>query len=520
MELLIIDTSKYDDPLSDIWHASARYTASFLRRRGVDAAISFVPVLREEFEPSRAAPLALYFEVSDDNVAPSLCFLAAWRRSLPDTRFFVGGATGSQMADALLCRHPEIDGVVIGECDETLADAMACVKACLAITRVPGLRVRGAEFRARPLIANLDDLGTMVRDGLDELFQRSLPADRVAYLLAGRGCYAACSFCSVPAFIRQSSPGKRWRGRSVGLIVDEMEWVAKDFGVRRFVFQDDNFFGPGQAGQARAREFAAEILRRHLQVEYFVTCRINDVDAGTFRVMKASGLTRLGIGIESLNQRSLTLFDKGYRVHAIYPALEVINDIGIACEVNLIFFEPTMTLADVRRNLDFIEYVENHERLTYSDAFPFKTLFVAPSSRIATKLTEQGALDSDGVTCHFHDRGVAALAEFANRLHARMPVVFKQRSLVGSKDGLRAVDDTMEALRELTSRTARLREWLGLTVVPRYMRAACDVVEKNPNDFTPGLADLETSFDGKMAMLRRLGKRLEEIVAKRTGELG
>jgi radical SAM superfamily enzyme YgiQ (UPF0313 family) len=360
----------------------------------------------------------------------------------------------------------------------------------------------------------------MVRDGFDELFQQSIPAERVAYLLAGRGCYAACSFCSVPAFIRQSSPGKGWRERSVGLIVDEMGSIAEAYGVHRFVFQDDNFFGPGRAGQARAREFAAEILHRKLEVEYFISCRINDVDAETFRVMKTSGLTRLGIGVESLNQRSLSLFNKGYHADAIYPALEVINDIGIACEVNLIFFEPLMTLPDVRRNLDFLEYVEKHELLTYSDAFPFKTLLVAPWSPIATKLAEQGALESDGVTCRFRDRGVAALAEFACWLHACIPVVFKQRSLVASKDGLRAANNTTKALRELTYLTAQLREQLGLTVVPYYMRAAYNVVENNPDDFTPGLAELEASFDGKMAVLRRLGRRLEEIVAERTGKTG
>jgi hypothetical protein len=477
-------------------------------------------VLRARFEPANTAPLALFFEVSDDNVAPSLGFLAAWRRSLPETRFFVGGTTGSQMAEALLCRHPEIDGVVVGECDETLAETMACLKAQLPITKVPGLRVRGAEFQARTLVAHLDDLGMMVRDGFEELFQQKLPAERVAYLLAGRGCYADCSFCSVPAFIRQSSPGQRWRGRSVGRIVDEMESIAQDFGVHRFVFQDDNFFGPGQAGQARAREFAAEILQRRLLVEYFVSCRLNDVDAETLRSMKASGLTRLGIGIESLNQRSLAIFNKGYHADAIYPALEVINDIGIACEVNLIFFEPLMTLADVHRNLDFLEYVEEHEWLTYSDAFPFKTLLVAPWSRIAAQLAERGALAPDGVTCRFHDRGVAALADFASRLHACMPEVFKQRSLVASKNGLKAADDTKEAVQELTSLTARLREWLGLTVVPSYMRTACNVVEKHPDNFTPGLAELEASFDDKMAVLRRLGRRLEDIVAERTGEIG
>ena len=296
---------------------------SYLRRRGVDAAVRFAPVLREGAGPAKAAPLAVYFELLEDNVDPSLRFLAGWRRSMPQTHFFAGGTVGSQTADQLLGRHPELDGVVVGECDDTLADAISRLKARLPIAGVRGLRVRGDEFQPRRLIPNLDDLGLMARDELDELFRQRPPGERVAYLLAGRGCYGRCGFCSVPGFISQSSSGKRWRGRSVGLVVDELESIAKEFDVRRFVFQDDNFFGPGRAGQARAREFAVEILRRRLRVEYFVTCRIDDIDAETIKVMKASGLARLGIGVESLNDRSLSLFDKGYGADAIRPALEV-----------------------------------------------------------------------------------------------------------------------------------------------------------------------------------------------------
>ncbi|MGE5803809.1 MAG: B12-binding domain-containing radical SAM protein, partial [Gemmatimonadota bacterium] len=385
------------------------------------------------------------------------------------------------------------------------------------ITDIPGLRVRDAGFQARTQITDLDELGMMAFDGLEQLFAQSPPAHRVAFLLGGRGCYANCGFCSVPAFTRQSSSARPWRGRSVALVVDEMELIAKSFGVRRFVFQDENFFGPGQAGRERARRLAAEILRRGLEIEYFVACRVNDVDAETLRAMKLSGLTRVGLGVESMNQASLSLFRKGYRAEAIRPALKVIGEIGIACEVNLIFFEPLMNVADVRRNLDFLEFVRKERWLTYSDGLPFKTLFVAPWLPIAGTLAAQGALEQDGTTCRFRDSRVAALAEFANRLQACMPVVFKQRGIIMRKEGLCAAEGTAGTVREIASYTERLREWLGLVVLPRYLRAACSAVEQRPADVVPRLAELATAFDGEMAALRHLGERLEEIVAERTG---
>jgi hypothetical protein len=513
MELLILDTSKYDDPLSQVWQSSLRYTASYLRRRGIDVAISFVPVLSESFDPSNAAPLVLYFEMSDDNVSPSLSFLAAWRRSVPGTLFLVGGIVGSQIADTLLAQHPELDGVIVGECDQTLAELIASVRSCVPIAQIDGLRVRGGDFKARSLLKDLDDLGMMVHDGLQECFDRMLPDDRVAYLLAGRGCYADCSFCSIPAFAKLSSPGPRRRSRSVGIIVDEMQTLMDVFGVHRFVFQDSNFFGSGKAGQKHARDFAAEILRRKLDVKYFVTCRVDDVEAQTIRTMKESGLACLGIGVESLNQRSLSLFGKRYDVYSIYQALDIICDSGLSCEVNLIFFEPTMTLADVGANLDFIEYVAQRELLTYSDAFPFKTLSVAPWLRIATKLAVQGALDSDRKSFIFHDRRVGALADFADRLQKLTPRIFKRRFLLAKCDRPAASgSDMAAALSELGRCTAQVRDWLGLTVIPRYMREAYSAVMRRPDDFASELAEIETAFAGKMTTLRSLGIRFEEVI--------
>ena len=179
-----------------------------------------------------------------------------------------------------------------------------------------------------------------------------------------------------------------------------------------------------------------------------------------------------------------------------------------------------MTLADVYRNLEFIEYVGRQELLNYSDGFPFKTLHVAPWSPIAARLSEQDVLDADGATCRFRDRRVGALAEFADRLHACMPAIFKQRIVGDSKEGLRMNDGASEPLlAELASGTARLRQWLGLTVVPRYIRSACSAVEKSPRDFHAELDALEAAFDEEMRVLRRLESRLEAILAEETDQV-
>ena len=108
--------------------------------------------------------------------------------------------------------------------------------------------------------------------------------------------------------------------------MDEVEHLGKTYSISYFVFQDDNFFGPGEAGQVRCRRIAKEILRRKLILRFFFCCRLNDVKQETFCLWQEAGLDAVGIGIETTQPESLRLFQKGLRRQEIYPTLELLDD--------------------------------------------------------------------------------------------------------------------------------------------------------------------------------------------------
>jgi radical SAM superfamily enzyme YgiQ (UPF0313 family) len=84
---------------------------------------------------------------------------------------------------------------------------------------------------------------------------------------------------------------------------------------------------------------------------------LNDLDAPTMSALKASGLSAVGVSVESANQESLNLLRKGLRAAAIYPALRMLEELGIRCEVNMIFFDPWLTIEGVRKNLELLDYL-------------------------------------------------------------------------------------------------------------------------------------------------------------------
>ena len=45
MDILFIASSTYNDPFAEEWNPDLRYTASFLRRQGVDAGFVYLPLL-------------------------------------------------------------------------------------------------------------------------------------------------------------------------------------------------------------------------------------------------------------------------------------------------------------------------------------------------------------------------------------------------------------------------------------------------------------------------------------------
>jgi anaerobic magnesium-protoporphyrin IX monomethyl ester cyclase len=199
------------------------------------------------------------------------------------------------------------DVVAIGEGEETTLELARGDNRKDALASVEGIAYKhngGIRFtRSRGFIKNLDAIPFPARDLFDNDAYKNYYSKRFGYtitsLMTSRGCPFVCEFCSRPIF------GTTFRSRSARNIVDEIETIPK-LGYRRIWFADDCF----TLNRKKLLSICNEIIRRGIKVEWECLSRVDTVDEETLGNMKAAGCVRLFFGIESGNDRVLSLMKK------------------------------------------------------------------------------------------------------------------------------------------------------------------------------------------------------------------
>jgi len=242
----------------------------------------------------------------------------------------------------LLRLNSGLDFVLVGEFEDTLAELSADPGQHASVGSVPGLHTRRGFQGRRPLISNLDLLPFPRDVGRNA----SLNCVNVA---ASRGCYGACTFCCIHPYYGQS----RWRARTVANVVREIQQRTESRSCREVYFVDPNFFGPGTAGQQRARDLGSAL--RGTGLTFGLEARVNDIHVDTISVLADAGLASVFLGMESASATVLERMSKRISPAQSARAVRILRDAGVSVTPGFIMFDPDSTLADLRLNLDFLE---------------------------------------------------------------------------------------------------------------------------------------------------------------------
>lgn len=185
-----------------------------------------------------------------------------------------------------------------------------------------------------------------------------------AWLLTSRGCPMGCCFCQV-----ESIQGKKNRMRSAESVLDELEWLKKEYGIRSFVFMDDNLY----VSRKRLMAILNGMIERDLVMPW--------VSAGTavFRLdeellakMKESGCQYICVAIESGTKRILKdVIKKPVEYDHAKKMVKLAREMGIYVGANFIVGFPTETWQEIRQSIQFAEEL-NADYIKLFHAIPLR----------------------------------------------------------------------------------------------------------------------------------------------------
>ena len=281
--------------------------------------------------------------------------IAALRKSGVVAHFTMGGHYASFSPETLLNLIPGLDSVVRFEGEHTLTQLATAISIDQPWHNISGIAWRdesGVHMTPnREYIAGLDWLPWPEREDIDYLAQ-TLPT---ASVLASRGCPWKCSFCSITPFYKENGTQGR-RRRDPLLVVDEMEYLVRERGVRLILFQDDDFLAGGKNSVEWAHTIARETVRRglHERLRFKISCRSDEVHENVLAPLIMAGLTHVYLGVEAGDPDSLKTLNKHITPEVHFHAGEVLRRFDIGFDFGFMLMDPWSTISSVRNNLGFL----------------------------------------------------------------------------------------------------------------------------------------------------------------------
>jgi len=245
------------------------------------------------------------------------------RKAVPDAVIVVGGPHLTLYAKESLT-WPCFDIAVVGDGEEPFLEICQKVEAGVDHTDVQGTVVRHkdgsiVENAPRPLEKSIDKYPMPAWDLVNMTDYHCLTLLKpFASMVTTRGCPWHCGYCS-------QVYSEKLRFRKVELVVDEMEWLVKNQGVKEIVFFDETF----TIGKRRMRKFSEEVQRRNLKVKFNIRARVDTVDREVLIWLKAAGLRSIHMGVEAGTDRVLKIMNKQITRDQTYKAFQTAREVGI-----------------------------------------------------------------------------------------------------------------------------------------------------------------------------------------------
>ncbi len=274
-----------------------------------------------------------------NEIKPAAYQAARIKKEMPGTTTVIGGVHLTALPKITLQEFSSFDIGVAGEGEQTFLELCRALRDKTPLGSIRGLVLRTdqgiIQTAARLLIADQDSIPFPAWD--------LLPASDTYFVQSERGCPFSCLFCMNPN-------GKVARKRSVPNVIEELEWLLKDFKPKHISFGDELF----SVDMPRTMHLLDAMIERRIwdKVSWDVQTHVHYVDASMFRKFRQANIKRVELGIETGNEDSLRRMGKGTNLSKILAACDAARQEGVRIGTFFLFGQPNETVQSLSATVD------------------------------------------------------------------------------------------------------------------------------------------------------------------------
>jgi magnesium-protoporphyrin IX monomethyl ester (oxidative) cyclase len=285
------------------------------------------------------------------------------RATYPNTPIIAGGPEVSHFWERY-SNNRDIDYIVRGEGEKTIVDLLDALDGRMPLSAVKGIVRRdaagGAVVAPDQDIVPIDSIPWPARHLLDMsayIENRPTTEYRAATILTSRACPYQCAFCSTIQIW-----GNRWRGRSAADVVDEIEFLHREYRIEEIRVQDDNFC----VKRSRVHDICDLLHERGIKVRLHVDPGIMSSLANRDLLSKLhrTGMNSINMQLESGCPKTQEYISKKIDLTHMRDMVAFAQGLGMFVRSNIIIGFPFETEADIRQSVrtaidigfDFIDF--------------------------------------------------------------------------------------------------------------------------------------------------------------------
>ena len=293
---------------------------------------------------------------------------ALFKKKFKDATIVVGGVQPTLYPDTFLYSDSPFDVVVIGEGEQTLFELISRLKNKQNIDDITGTAYfhegKIVVNQPRQLIKDLDTNPFPAYDKVDMEYYLKPSIYGIRWLLfscfyifTSRGCPALCRFCVNKNLWKSTGNQKIVRFRSIQNVVDEIEYLVKNYHIDAIYVYDDSFVINSQ----RVKDFCVELKNRKLNLVWGCEVRVDKITDEIVKTMKDAGCIQIDFGVESGSPKCLARVQKNITIEQIENAFAICRKYDMRTFANFLTNFPDETEEDVQLTLDLAKRIKATE---------------------------------------------------------------------------------------------------------------------------------------------------------------